>query len=198
MTRRTNIKLRSARQTARRACLLLWVLLGLACGAGSAIAQGKAPPDYEVKAAFLVNFAKYVEWPDEAFASTNSPIVIASFGESKLTEAVRKLVHGRSSSGHPIVFEVMAESDKAENYHVVFIPDDLRRRTPKILEKFQGKAVLTVGESERFLDDGGVINFVLRDRKVRLDINLDAAKAARLKISSKLLGVADVVKGKEN
>jgi hypothetical protein len=198
MTRRPKLKPRAARQTVPRACLLLWVILGLAWGARGALAQSKSPPDYEVKAAFLINFPKYVEWFADASAETNGPIIIACLGENKVSEALRKVIQSRPPTGRPIVAKVIATEAESAGCHILFVSDAERRRLPAILEKLRGANVLTVGESDDFLAKGGIINLALRDRKVRVEVNLDAARSANLKISSKLLGVADVVKGKAN
>lgn len=198
MIRRHNIKPRSARWIARHVCLLYWILLGLTFSARSAIAEGKVLPDYEVKAAFLLNFPKYVEWSADPSAETNGPIIIAFLGESKVSEALSKVIPNKSANGRAIVARVIATDAESAGCHILFIGDSERRRIPAILEKLKGANLLLVGESADFLEKGGVINLAVRERKVRVEVNLDAAVRANLKISSKLLGVADVVKGKAN
>jgi hypothetical protein len=176
----------------------LYFLLSAFCFSPIGWAQSKAPPDYEVKAAFLVNFPKYVEWPADASADTNKPIIVACLGESKVSDALRKIIQSRPPNGRAIVARVIATEDESAGCHILFIGDAERRRLPAVLEKLKGESVLVIGESEGFLDKGGIINLALRDRKVRVDVNLDAAREANLKIRSQLLGVADVVKGKAN
>lgn len=177
---------------------LLGLLIGFSCATQPAIPQPSAPSEIQVKAAFLVNFPKYVEWPADAFPDTNSPIILATLGETDLGDEIRKMVQGRTVNGRPLRFKVITESDPARDYHILFIPDSARRRLPVALEKLKVTIVLTVGESDDFLARGGVINLARREQKVRLEVNLTAAKQAGLKISSKLLSVADVVKGKAN
>ena len=155
------------------------------------------PSEYQVKAAFLINFPKYVDWPASAFAQTNSPLVIGALGESKITDEIQKLlVTGRIFNDRKIVFTNFASGVEPGGCHILYVPASELRRSPDVLAKLKGSTVLTVGESSDFLDGGGIINMVLRDKKIALEVNLVAADAARLKISSKLLNVASVVKGK--
>lgn len=173
----------------------LVLLTGFSCATQTAMPQPGAPSENQVKAAFLLNFPKYVDWPAEAFAETNSPIVIATVGETGLSEELRELVRDKTVNGRPLAFQVLAENSAAD-CHILFIPDSARRRVPAILQNLKGVTVLTVGESDDFLDKGGTINLARRGHKIRLEVNLAAARQAGLKISSKLLSVADVVKGK--
>ena len=175
------------------------LLAGLAWMATSAgWAQSKSPPDYEVKAAFLANFPKYVEWSAEAPADTNSPTVVACLGESKVSEALRKVIQSRPPNAGAIVAKVITAEAESADCHILFIGGAERRRLPAVLARLKGASVLVVGESDDFLDKGGTINLALRDRRVRVEVNLHAARQANLIINSKLLGVADVVKGKAN
>jgi len=151
----------------------------------------------QVKAAFLINFPKYVDWPSNAFAQADSPIVVAVFGEPSLQNDLQKMIKGKVIMGHPLVFKrVATEEECAGGYQILFIDATAAQRIPGILDKLDGASVLTVGDSENFLDSGGVIKLVKRDRKIRIEVNLTAANRAHLKLSSKLLGVADVVLGK--
>ena len=174
----------------------LGIILILGAGLLRAAAQD-ALPEKQVKAAFLVNFPKYVEWPAETFPQTNSPIVLVVIGDSDAIEPLAKMIQGRTYSGRSMVLKRVAADEAApQGCHIVFISDSERRRLPALLAKFAGQSVLTVGESEQFLEKGGIISLARRDQKIRLDINLEGARAVRLQISSKLLGVADFVKGK--
>ena len=185
-----------ANRAQRRWPLLLGFALVLLTGSWNLVAQDTALPETHVKAAFLVNFPKYVEWPAGTFPETNSPIVVATLGETDLSDDVRRMVQGRIVNGRPLVFKVVAEADLTGNQHILFIPDSARRRLSAVLDRLNDSRVLTVGESDDFLSRGGIINLARRDQKVRLEVNLVAARQANLKISSKLLSVADVVKGK--
>ncbi len=177
----------------RVAALLTGVVI-LAGGMPRADGQPTAPTEDQVKAAFVVNFAKYVVWPDGVFARPDSPIVIATLGETGLTAELRRMVPGKTTAEHPMTFKVLQEDD-ARDCHILFVPVSARH-VPALLEKLRGSRVLTVGENDDFLARGGIINLTRRERKIRLQVNLEAARPQGLKISSKLLGVAEIVKVK--
>ena len=160
-----------------------------------AIAEEPLASEYQVKAAFLINFPKYVDWPAETFAASNSPIIIAVFGESKVTDEIKKIIAGRTVNGREIILKRLASGAESGGCHILFISAAEQRNSPNLLAAPQG-GVLTVGESDDFLERGGIINLTRRVQKIALEVNLTAADAARIKISSKLLGVASVVKGK--
>jgi len=184
-------KLRRLRQMVTSLCAALVFL-----STGNKVRAGEpAVPEHHVKAAFLVSFPKYVDWPAEAFAETNSPIVIAVLGESKVAEEIQKLIAGKSVNGREIILKRLASSEEPGACHILFISAAEQQRSPNLLAKLKNASILTVGESDDFLDNGGVINLARRDRKIALEVNLTAANKSRIKISSRLLGVASVVKG---
>ena len=150
----------------------------------------------QVKALFLLNFTKYVEWPTASFATTNSPIVIGLYGEGKIGDAAKTVVEGKTVSGRVIVIQPIGKIDDSVKCHILFINDSEKKRLGEIVDKVKTLPVLTVGEFDQFMDQGGIINFVKREGRIRLAINLEAARQAKLEISSKLLNVADTVKGK--
>jgi YfiR/HmsC-like len=166
------------------------VVSGAACGLlflRSADAQ--ASLEYEVKAAFLLNFAKFVEWPANAFSSPNSPLAICILGKDPFGRALDEIVRGERIGGHPAIVRRMAEAGvAAKTCQIAFIAAGVRN-VPAILRAF-GPGVLTVGEQENFLVDGGVIRFAIENRRVRFDINRTAAQGAGLRLSSQLLMVA--------
>ena|SRR6266568_4846008 len=181
--------------------LFAWLLavgIGLAAGALAVMAEDGAPLEYQVKAAYLVNFPKYMDWPAGAFADTNSPITVAILGDADVANEFAGMIEGgKTVGGHPIVLKrITKEEEISSDYQVLFIATSERSRIAAILEKVKGSSILTVGESDDFLEKGGIINLVHRDRKIRLQVNLTAAGKAHLKISSRLLVVAEVVKGK--
>ena len=178
-----------------RKCICIVALM--AFGDGMLGAAELPPSEYQVKAAFLINFPKYVDWPASAFAQTNSALVIGVLGESKITAEIQKLlVTTRTINDRMIIFTNFASGVEPGGCHILYIPASEQRRSTDVLAKLNGSTVLTVGESADFLDGGGIINMALRDKKIALEVNLIAADAARLKISAKLLSVASVVKGK--
>ena len=178
------------------AFLLLLPLAGLLCIAPPPLSGAEAPLvglESELKAAFLVNFPRYVDWP----SGDTAPIVFALFGEGGLESDIRKAITGKTVSKRPLVFKrVTTEEECAQGCDVLFIGADERRRIPSLLERLQNKRVLTIGESDDFLERGGIIKLVRRGRNFRFQINLAAARRAGLEINSNLLSAAEVVHGK--
>ncbi len=182
-------------QTKRPALLVLLVGALLWLGDGDRATAGPGPSENQVKAACLLNFPKYVEWPATAFAQTNSPIIVAIIGNADLASAFEKISAGKIINGHPVVLTTTTgAAHSTNNCHILFI-SATARRTAETLRIVQGQNILTVSDEAEFLAHGGVIRLVRRDLNVRLEVNLTAATAAQLKISSKLLSLADVVKG---
>lgn len=178
---------------------LLLLVIGLVEVPISVKADDEAPQDYQVKAAFLVNFPKYVDWPADAFPSTNSPITVGVFGDENVAREYQNMTQGLVMDGHPVVLKrIQSEADLTGSFQILFIATSERARAASILEKLKGSPVLLVGETDNFLDQGGMINLVPKNRKIRMQINLIAARQSHLKISSRLLVAADLVKGKDN
>jgi len=178
--------------------IVLIACCGLLVGANRGFGAETSLTEYQVKALFLLNFAKYVDWPPVAFAQSNTPILIGLYGEDKFGDALKKAVGGKTISGRGIIIQPIEKDDIWGNFHILFISDSEKKRLGEILLKIKTLPVLTVGETDQFLEQGGMINFVKKEGKVRLEINLNAARQANLQINSQLLKVADVVKGKTN
>jgi hypothetical protein len=175
------------------------ISLGALQAVSAAPAQDSEPSEAQVKAAFLVNFPKYVDWPQDALPATNSPISVAFFGGDTVAGEFRTMTEGKNGNGHPFVIVPPTVADAAlRACQIIFIGASERQRLSEILGRLSGSSALTVGESDDFLGKGGIINLARKDRKIRLEVNLNAANDAHLKISSKLLSVADVLKGKPN
>ena len=152
--------------------------------------------EYQVKALFLMNFTKYVDWPAGTFAQTNAPIIIGVYGENHFGDDLQKAVAGREVNGRSIVIRQLDGTNDLVKCQVLFISRSEEKNQGQILHQLKVSPVLTVGESEQFIAQGGTINFAMKGGKVRLEINVPAAQQANLQLSSKLLSVADVVKGK--
>jgi hypothetical protein len=168
-------------------CLsLIWLLLG----GGPGRAQVSQPTEYQIKAAFLFNFAKFVEWPPGAFVKETSPIVIGILGDNPFHDDLARMVRNKTIDKHPLVVQELRLPTEATNCHILFISKSERKRLPEILKNLKGAAVLTVGEMDHFTESGGMINFVLQENKVRFQINSGEAAKAGLRISSKLMNLA--------
>ncbi len=143
----------------------------------------------EVKAAFLFNFAKFVEWPDGASAS-NAPIRIGVLGRNdSFSSTLERIISGKQIDGRPVVLESYDDLPQAHP-HILFVSPLEKRILRRALANAVGSSVLTVSEIEGFCEAGGMINFRLEGRKMRFEINPKAAERQKLKLSSKLLGVA--------
>lgn len=151
------------------------------------------PSEWEVKAAFLFNFAKFIDWPESKLPLT-APLVIGVVGEDPFKEDLEKTIGGKNVLGHPIQTRRFTGINEARQAHILFISDSERRRVPQILKTLSGASVLTVSEMDDFCDQGGMINFKIVANKVKFEINQQIAENEGLKISSKLLNVAVVNK----
>ena len=156
----------------------------------SSRAQDPPPSEYQLKAAFLFNFAKFVEWPPVAFATSTSPIVVGILGENPFGDDLERTIRDKSINNRSFVIKEFHSPTEVTNCHVLFISASEKKRLPEILSSLSGTNVLTVSETEDFIASGGMINFVQENNKIRFQINAVAAKKANLKISSKLLSLA--------
>jgi hypothetical protein len=168
----------------------------LFCAETPMAADTLAASEAQVKAAFLFNFAKYVDWPAAAFPDAAAPMTIGVLGTDPFGDNLQHVVEGKTVNGRPFVIKHLASGSELSGCQILFISHSEAPRMGGILEKAGALPILTVGEDEPFARNGGIIHFVLKNGNVRLEIDLAAAKKAGLTISSRLLAVADVVKGK--
>jgi hypothetical protein len=143
-----------------------------------------------VKAAILFKFAPYVEWPTAAFATNDSPLVIGILGASQFGDDFTAIARDKTINNRPIVIKSLASITEATNCHVLFIGNSETGKLPQILAALGSAPVLTVGESDKFIEAKGMIGFVKLENKVRFEINNTVAKGTGLKISSRLLTLA--------
>ncbi len=146
--------------------------------------------EYRVKGAFLLNFAKFVEWPAQAFKTPADPISICVLGNTPFTPAMDAAAREVKVENRGVVIQQIQTPAQARQCQMVFVSLSERKRVRAVMEAVQGANVLTVGESEGFLAGGGVIEFKVEDSRVRMEIDADAAKAAGLHISAKLMSLA--------
>ncbi len=148
--------------------------------------------EYRLKAAFLYNFAKFVEWPPEAFDDEDSTLVLGVLGDDPFGAALQSL-RGKTVRGRRLTIKRFDSLLDLSHCHILFITSSVQEQQQNALESLEGLNVLTVGEMQRFAQMGGIINVVIRKNKIRFEINLDAGKRAGLVISSQLLNLADSV-----
>ena len=181
-----------------KAAAILALIGFLPCDYQARAADGPTITEYHLKALFLFNFIKYVDWPAESFSTTSSPIVIGVLGRDNFQDDLPRVIEGKTVKGRTIIIRHITSDDEIAGCHILFISSSENLRSGETLRKTATMPVLTVGEQEQFLQKGGIINFTLKEGKVRLEISLDAARLAKLQVSSKLLSVADIVRGKPN
>ena len=145
---------------------------------------------------FLFNFAKYVDWPAGAFSNSTAPIVIGVVGEDSFGDEFRRVTGDRTVNDRKVAIKQINGTADLKDCQILFIRSSETGRLTEILEVVKNSAVLTVGETDRFLLLEGMINFTKKENKIHLEINLVPAQRVNLKLSSKLLTVADVVLGK--
>lgn len=155
-----------------------------------AAAQDVSPTEYQLKAAFLYNFAKFVDWPPSAFTNGTQPFVVGVMGENPFGKDLENTIHNKNINGHTIVGRAVVSISDARQCHILFVSNSESKRLHEIFEGLRGATVLTVGENEKFIASGGMINFIVEGRKIRFQINDATARLAQLKISSKLLSLA--------
>jgi len=164
-------------------------LLLLAAAAMLCAAEPTAE-EYHVKGAYLLNFAKFVDWPAQAFKGPTDPICICLMGANPFGPALDKAAHATTVANRQVTVREVSDGQQAAQCQIVFLSGSERKRAKKLIEAVQGANVLTVGESEGFVASGGVIGFKVEGDKVRIEIGTAAAEHAGLHISAKLLSLA--------
>jgi hypothetical protein len=150
--------------------------------------------EYPVKLAFLYNFTKFVEWPPGSYRDPGAPLPICIVGHDPFSPDLEGELRTRTVAGHPIEVRTLRPTDTLSVCHMVFIPVTEKDQADKILKGLKGSSILTVGESEGFAALGGIINLTVEGDTVHFEVNQLAAERAGLKISSKLLSMAKIVK----
>ena len=157
---------------------------------GLAAAPESPSLEYQVKAAFLLNFTKFVDWPETGSGDVQARVTICIPEEDPFAGALDKMVEGENVNGRKLTVQRIRNGETG-SCQVLFLGHSMKD-IPGMLER-AGHGVLTVGEEASFLRDGGMIAFVIENRRVRFDVKLSAAAAGGIRISSKLLKVARYV-----
>lgn len=179
----------TAPRSARWLCFILAALAALLT-ARHAVLTAQPEEERHIKALFLYNFAKFVDWPAELPAG---PICIAVVGDDPFAAILDQVVSGKTVHGQGFVVRRAPAESQLQDCQMVFVSGTDRKRIGAVLGALKGSAVLTVGESRGFARAGGVINFEIVNNRVRFEVNVDAAERARLRLSSKLLSLAIIV-----
>ena len=155
--------------------------------------QAAAPTEYQLKAVFLFNFAQFVDWPQESFPEAQMPLVIGVLGEDPFGTYLDEIVSGETVNNRRLEIQRYRRVDEMKTCHILFISQSESKRLEQIVADLKGRSILTVSDAVGFARYGGMIRFVTEKNKLRLRINLEAAAAANLTISSKLLRPAEIV-----
>lgn len=169
---------------------LLCLIVGLAT-IGSARAM--ATSEYQLKAVFLFNFAQFVEWPAQAFASEQAPLGICVLGPDPFGAELEAVMEGEHIGHRPISIHRFDTSTDIDACHLLFIGKHGESELREALERLKGRPILTIGETAEFIAAGGMIRFYMEGNKVRLQINPTVADESQLRVSSKLLRSSQIV-----
>jgi YfiR/HmsC-like len=164
--------------------------LQVICKARSA---GLVAREYDLKAAYLFNFTKFIEWPEASFNGPAAPLVVGLLGDDPFGDVLDETVRGKAINHHPLVVKRFKHGEDPVGCQVLFISRSERDRLPEIVRALHGQGVLLVSDMDEFLERGGMITFFLDADRLKFAINPESAEQAGLKISSKLLGLAKVV-----
>lgn len=170
----------------------LFLLASLACPLIWSAPAQTVSREYQVKAVFLFNFSQFVDWPATTFAAPDSPVIIGIMGDDPFGSFLEETIRGEKVGEHPLQIQRYRTPDQAD-CHILFISRSEAGRLESVLSVLAGKSVLTVSDVEGAARGGVVIRFFTESNRIRLRINLDAAKRAGLTISSKLLRSAEIV-----
>jgi hypothetical protein len=172
-----------------------WLLvLSIASAFGQSFAQSQAVSDYQVKAAYLYNFAKFVEWPAEQFASPTSTFRFCILDDDSFEAALNQIVKGKTVAGRPLaVARIHSPELPPDGCHILFLNSSGRSQWQHVINSLHDSSVLTVGEGKGFVEQGGMVGFVMQDSRIHFEVNHRAATEAGLRISARLLSVAKLV-----
>jgi hypothetical protein len=167
----------------------LWICL-VALSPGSARAESR---EYQIKAAFLVNFMQFVTWPSTAFTNADAPFCVGVLGDDPFGAALDLTVQGGTVNHHKIVVQRARRIEDCKDCQMIFVSRSEEKNLPLILARLDASPILTVGETRDFARRGGIINFYLEENKVRFEINPTVAQRGKLKISAQLLSLGKIV-----
>jgi hypothetical protein len=169
---------------------LTFVLGWLLVTAAGARAQESQPSEHQVKAAFIFNFAKFIDWPPAAFPDVKAPLVIGVFGDKPFFADLERAVQGKIVNARTVLVKECQTIEEAAQCQILFIGASEKGRLPKIFAGLVSTNVVTISEDDGFIKAGGAINFFREGKRIRFEINDELAKRASFRIDSKLLGLS--------
>jgi len=184
------MRMRRRLRTVARTWLVVCALL--LPGALDTSAQTGPSTEYQIKAVFLFNFAQFTEWPAAAFTNASSPLIIGILGSDPFGAYLDETVRNEKVNNRPLVIQRYQRADDIKTCHILFISPSEAQTTDQVFARLQGRSILTVGDTEGFASRG-MIRFLTEQNRIRLRVNVGAARAAGLTISSKVLRSAEIV-----
>ena len=175
-----------------KACLGV-ALVGAAWSISVRPMAADVPGEYDVKAAFILNFARFTEWPENSFTDRSSPLVIAVVGDDPFGGTLGRVIADKAINSHPLTVRKATAAADFTGVNVLFLSGSERSRAQDILRRIKTASILTVSDIDDFCAMGGIIHLTNEQQRIRFEVNLVAAQRAGLNISSKLLGLARAV-----
>lgn len=177
------------RSSSKRLSVVIWALL---CAALFIAGHAQSVTEDQIKAAYVLNFARFVDWPPEAFKG-DSGFNFCALGRSRMADELAADIQGKNINGRAIAFHYLKNPDDSLNCQVIVVSGNSTKQQQKLLEIQSGRPVLLVGEFAGFARAGGTMDFIVENGKVMFEVNLAAADEAHLKLSSKLLSLARIL-----
>ena len=184
------VALRQIRRASIFGIIACWVLL---IASPNALSQKDEGAEYSVKLAFLYNFTKFIEWPPKSYRAPSSPLLICIVGHDPFSQVLEAELRTRNVDGHPVEVRTLKPNDKLSLCQIVFVPATEKQHAGRIVSGLRGSSTLTVGETDGFAAQGGIINLTVEANRVHFEVNRLAAERAGLKVRSGLLSIAKIV-----
>ena len=177
----------------RFACFAVFLLVVSVPPSNRIAYADQSPTEYQVKAAYLFNFLKFVDWPDDPAADPHGKWVIGFVGDTPIRDELVRLAEGKNVLGRELQVKQFQATDNLRGCNILFISESEKKRLPSILAALRGYSVLSVAEMDNFIGSGGMVQFVVQDARVRVTFDVGATGRAHLRVSSKLLALARAV-----
>jgi hypothetical protein len=171
--------------------LLASALLGVLC---AHVRADDTSREYQIKAAFIYNFAQFTQWPDSAFTGSSDPFVVGVIGQNPFGTSLEQIMNGKTIAGRSVVVKYLDSPDQIAGCNLLYVAAGEDDNLDGIFKVVADKPILTVGDSPKFPWAGGIIRFLIEDNKIRFEISPDSADKAGLRISSKLMSLAKIFK----
>lgn len=156
-------------------------------------ASGFADREHQLKAAFIYNFAKFIDWPESSLGAAGAPFTIGIYRAEAYRHDLEATLGGKSISGHPITIQSIYSDDSLGNCRMAVIGDATAERIAHMARLCHGTGTILIGDTDQFAKDGGMIGFLIESNRIRFDVNLATARESGVSISSKLLSLARAV-----